>query len=331
MVANHDTLQRITEYTSLKQSIEDIENQAEERVLYKRLYAEMIQKYEILTYYSKVLLNMFLSLKVLSKIMNEVTYSWKMFKQILKQVLRQSIKVLAQEALASKDKKGGGGSKQKGTAKPQVDIDLKFFQKNLIPKLHRTLVTSVRQESSAPLFNLILGMRVALLQERITAKENTYFFQQLLQLKDFHDWRKTEVDFVDMSEEIPRPRLLQIKREVARLYPDFGKRFTEKMEAELGQSFKYQEASLLIFKLFKDPEFKNLSLVQEICLGFLCPDHEFKSKLTQFVYQQLSEVFDFSEEYSRLHQFLSRAAWQSPIALMAASHVNMINTISSIA
>ena len=63
----------------------------------------------------------------------------------------------------------------------------------------------------------------------------------------------------------------------------------------------------------------------------MCPDHEFKSKLTQFVYQQLSEVFDFSEEYSRLHQFLSRASWKHPIALLAVSHVNMINTISSIA
>jgi len=88
-------LQRITEYTNLKQSIEDLENQSEERVLYKRMYEEMIQKYEILTYYSKVILNMFLSLKVLSKIMNEVTYSWKMFKGILQQILKQIIKSLA--------------------------------------------------------------------------------------------------------------------------------------------------------------------------------------------------------------------------------------------
>ena len=88
LVANHDTLQRIEEYTNLKQSIEDIESQSEERVLYKRLYEEMIQKYEILTYYSKVMLNMFLSLKVLSKIMNEVTYSWKMFKLILQEILK---------------------------------------------------------------------------------------------------------------------------------------------------------------------------------------------------------------------------------------------------
>jgi hypothetical protein len=88
LVANHDTLQNITEYSDLKQSIEDIENQTEERLLYKRLYSEMISKYEILTYYSKVILNMYLSLKVMSKIMNEVTYSWKMFKSILQQVLK---------------------------------------------------------------------------------------------------------------------------------------------------------------------------------------------------------------------------------------------------
>ena len=83
LVCNHNTLQNIEEYTNLKQSIEDIESQAEERILYTRMYNEMINKYEILTYYSKVILNMFLSLKILSKIMNEVTYSWKLFKDIV--------------------------------------------------------------------------------------------------------------------------------------------------------------------------------------------------------------------------------------------------------
>jgi hypothetical protein len=46
---------------------------------------------------------------------------------------------MAQEAVFKKEK---GNSKKAG--KPQVDIDLKFFQKSLIPKLHKTLVTSVR-------------------------------------------------------------------------------------------------------------------------------------------------------------------------------------------
>jgi hypothetical protein len=192
-------------------------------------------------------------------------------------------------------------------------------------------VTSVRQDSSAPLFNLIFAMRVALLQEQVTQKESAYFFRQLLLLKDFHAWRKTEVDFVDMEAQIPRARLLQIRRELGRLYPDVGKQFVERLEASLGEQFRYADASLRIDALFKDAAFGRLSLIQEICFGFLCPDHEFKSKLTQFVYQQLSDVFEFSEEYSRLHQFLRRAAWKVPIALQAVSHVNLINSISSIA
>jgi hypothetical protein len=154
-------------------------------VLYKRMYEEMIQKYEILTYYSKVILNMFLSLKVLSKVMNEVTYSWRMFKQILQQLLKQVIKTLAQEAVSSRQKKAAYVAKAKSSGKPQVDIDLKFFQKNLIPKLHKTLVTSIRQDSSAPLFNLIFAMRVALQQDKITSRENSFFFKQLLLLRDF--------------------------------------------------------------------------------------------------------------------------------------------------
>jgi len=190
-------------------------------------------------------------------------------------------------------------------------------------------------------------MRIALLQDQVTQKESAFFFRELLQLPDFHAWRKTEVDFVDMESQIPKARLQRLKREVSRLYPEVGQRFVERLEADLAPlteqkkagpddipgplRFKYADASLHIYTLFKDATFGSLSLIQEICLGFLCPDHEFKSKLTQFVYQQLSEVFDFSEEYSRLHQFLRRAAWKTPIALLAVSHVNVINTISSIA
>jgi hypothetical protein len=174
-------------------------------------------------------------------------------------------------------------------------------------------------------------MRVGLLQEQVSQKEGAYFFGQLLLLKDFQAWRRTELDFVNMDEEIPKARLGRIKREVARLYPEIGKQFVERLETDLGESFKYADASIAIYQMFKDGAYGQMTLIQEICLGFLCPDHEFKSKLTQFVYQQLSDVFDFSEEYSRLHQFLRRAAWRAPVALEAASHVNLINTVSSIA
>lgn len=124
-------------------------------MLYKRMYSEMIKKYEILTFYSKVILNMYLSLKVLSKIMNEVTYSWRMFKVIIKQILESIIRQMVSDTMAKK-KKGGLDEVDPRVAhraanlnnpllqKPQIDIDLRFFQKTFIPKLHKTIMTSVR-------------------------------------------------------------------------------------------------------------------------------------------------------------------------------------------
>lgn len=192
-MTNHDTLQTLEDYNTLKQSIEEIESQAEERLTYKRIYAELIKKFEILTYYSKVILNMYLSIKVLSKIMNEVTYSWRMFKEILKQILQATIRELAQDAMRSKKRatdqakaaaedslRSEANAKKPGASRPQVDIDLKFFQMRLIPKLHKMLMTSVRQESSAPLFNLIFALRIGIQQERISLKENQFFFKWLL-------------------------------------------------------------------------------------------------------------------------------------------------------
>jgi hypothetical protein len=273
--------------------------------------------------------------------------------------LQATIRELAQEAMGSKKRatdqakgaedslRSDSNAKKPGASRPQVDIDLKFFQMKLIPKLHKMLMTSVRQESSAPLFNLIFALRIGIHQERISLKENQFFFKWMLQLNDFHEWRKTEVDFVDMDSEIEKRRFVDLKRELSALYKEDGKDFMERVEHDLDvktvvqkvggdekqvfKGFVYKKASMFIYKLFKEHRYSSLDIMQKICLGFICPDHEFKARLTKFVYETLSEVFDFTEEYNRLHQMLSLAAWRQPIALMSDGHINMINTISSIA
>ena len=122
-----------------------------------------------------------------------------------------------------------------------------------------------------------------------------------------------------------------LKRDLIKMYPDLGLKFTDLISKECGEGYVYADASMVIFKLFKDHEFASADLMKLINLGFACPDHEFKSRLTQNVYETLCAIFDFTEEYSRLHQLLSRASWKQPIALLSVTHVNMINTISSIA
>ena len=102
---------------------------------------------------------------------------------------------------------------------------------------------------------------MALLQDRITKKEMEFFFKQLLILQDFQNWRKTELDFVDMDSKITKERLDNLKSDINFLYPSFGKKFFERVTGELGMDFKYKDASIHIFKLYKDKQFQGLSLI----------------------------------------------------------------------
>ncbi len=86
------------------------------------------------------------------------------------------------------------------------------------------------------------------------------------------------------------------------------------------------------FKIFsKASEFSKLKLFEQINIGFICPDHEFKTKLIQLVYEQLSSVFSFSEVPMKLHEFVKVASWSQPIALMPTPSINTINSICSVA
>jgi hypothetical protein len=56
----------------------------------------------------------------------------------------------------------------------------------------------------------------------------------------------------------------------------------DQIEKNLGPQFRYLEASLFIQKDLKEKF--GLTQAQQITFGFLCPDTEFKSKLTLFMY-----------------------------------------------
>jgi len=71
--------------------------------------------------------------------------------------------------------------------------------------------------------------------------------------------------------------------------------------------------------------------MKKIIIGFICPDDEWRSKLCQFVYEELATIFDFTEEFSRLHNFIKTASWNLPIALFTQNSINIVNTVCSIA
>ena len=106
----------------------------------------------------------------------------------------------------------------------------------------------------------------------------------------------------------------------------------ETLEVKIGREFSFREAHQLLYqKLFRAGEWKDLPLIKKINVGFLCPDDEWRSKVCQFVFEELTTIFDFSEDLNKLHNFIKTASWSLPVALFTANSINIVNTVCSIA
>jgi hypothetical protein len=114
-----------------------------------------------------------------------------------------------------------------------------------------------------------------------------------------------------MEDRVDKTKFLTFKRELIKIYPENGRKIIDFLEKELTQTFQYKQANYVLnFKLFsKGSEYSKLKLFQQINIGFMCPDHEFKSKLIKLVFEQLSSVFVFSEQHMKLHDFVRAASW----------------------
>ena len=122
-----------------------------------------------------------------------------------------------------------------------------------------------------------------------------------------------------------------MKRDIVKLYPDVRKLF-ETLEIKIGKDFTYKDCNNLLYhKLLKNSDWKDIPLIKKINIGFICPDDEWRSKLCQFVYEELSTIFDFTEDLNKLHNFIKTASWSLPIALFTHSSINIVNTVCSIA
>ena len=124
---------------------------------------------------------------------------------------------------------------------------------------------------------------------------------------------------------------LKHKRDLLRQYPDVRK-LLETLEVRISGDYEPKEITSILYKrLLKDTDFKELPLIKKINVGFICPDEEWKPMLTQFVYEELTTIFDFTEDLSKLHNFIKTASWSLPVALFTSGSINIVNTVCSIA
>lgn len=122
------------------------------------------------------------------------------------------------------------------------------------------------------------------------------------------------------------------------MFPDLRKLF-ETLESKIKGDFTYKAVSTILYKkiLKKESEDDSLKkwrdqpLMRKLLVGFICPDNEWRSKICQFVYEELSTIFDFNEDFNKLHNFIKTASWNLPVALFTQNSINIVNTVCSIA
>jgi len=85
-----------------------------------------------------------------------------------------------------------------------------------------------------------------------------------------------------------------LKKELSRLFPDLRKLF-EALESKITTQFTFKAVSNILYKKFfkKDSEdsslakWREMPLMKKLLVGFICSDNEWRSKICQFVYEEL--------------------------------------------
>jgi hypothetical protein len=105
---------------------------------------------------------------------------------------------------------------------------------------------------------------------------------QFVKLKEFYRWRDDNHEFVKLEDVVDKQHLQELKLALGQVDPDNTRKVFDYIDKRLGKEFTYQKASIVM--QVEVPEKFGLTPLQSLLFGFICPDHEFKAKLTLFMY-----------------------------------------------
>jgi hypothetical protein len=98
LVASGDTVKDLSEYSELRSAVEAIINAREEKEQYLSKQRIALKQIRLVTEASDVMLQMYLSLKQTSKIMDQVNYDWDMYINLLDNLMGKLVQKLKKEA-----------------------------------------------------------------------------------------------------------------------------------------------------------------------------------------------------------------------------------------
>jgi hypothetical protein len=215
----------------------------------------------------------------------------------------------------------------------EFTIDEEFFHSVIMPSIYSTILAGIRQENIA-LFNLVFSLEIALKKTTVTREDIDFFLGNFFKIPSYKHWRDSDHNFVENGQRVDLEEFHRWKASLLKYYPDSRKAF-EIIEIQLGSTFYYKDLSALIYKrILKDDlgfSLKEESLIKKINFALVWPNENFRSLLWQFVHEELSTIFDFTEDLTKLHNFIKTASWSLPVALFTSNSINIVNTVCSIA
>ena len=177
LIASGETLKKLVDYHQLKTSVEEIIEAKEARAKYQKKYNDMLGSVQLLSEAAKVIFNIYMSLKQVSKIMNEVTYSWNQFIKIIDLLIARLI-TKKKEAAAGRNsqmsiKDSMASSVTIAHPDIELEIDSRFFTDELLPLINRTMMSNVKVDSVS-FYTLVLSLRLSQSYGSITLEEMNF-------------------------------------------------------------------------------------------------------------------------------------------------------------
>ena len=186
-----------------------------------------MNEHPLLASYSNIFVILYASLKELTKVTGEITYSWKIFMKLVDMIIAKIIRDLtmnlknkeesSDEEYEDEDEENENLTpprNKREKRKPKNDreftIDEEFFHSVIMPSIYSTILAGIRQENIA-LFNLIFSLEIALKKATVTRKDIDYFLEQFFKIPAYKDWRNQNKNFVENTDKVDYEAYIALK------------------------------------------------------------------------------------------------------------------------